>query len=53
MALLSILCLVVVLCVLTLWKRITRKEKIPAGLKKLPGPKGLLHCQHHGSWNQC
>jgi len=40
MALLSLLSVVAVLCVLTLWKRLTRKDKIPAGLKKLPGPKG-------------
>jgi hypothetical protein len=40
MALLSLLFVFAVLCVLTLWKRLTRKDKIPPGLKKLPGPKG-------------
>jgi hypothetical protein len=42
MALFNILVVFAVLCVLTLWKRLTRKDKIPPGLKKLPGPKGTL-----------
>jgi hypothetical protein len=42
MALLSLVIVIGVLCVLTLWKRITRKSQVPPGLKKLPGPKGML-----------
>ncbi|KAF1991979.1 cytochrome P450 [Aulographum hederae CBS 113979] len=41
MALFHILAVFVFLIVATLWKRLTRREKIPKGLKKLPGPKGL------------
>lgn len=47
MALLNILLVVAVLCVLTLWKRLARKDKIPAGLKPLPGPTGELDQSFH------
>lgn len=42
MALLSLVIVVGVLCVLTVWKRVTRNRQVPTGLKKLPGPKGML-----------
>lgn len=42
MALLSLLLVFSVLCIATLWKRFTsrRHQRLPPGLKKLPGPKG-------------
>lgn len=42
MAVLSLAIVFVVLVVLTLWKRFTRKSQVPPGLKKLPGPKGMF-----------
>jgi hypothetical protein len=42
MALISLAIVVGVLIILTLWKRVTRKSQVPLGLKKLPGPKGML-----------
>jgi hypothetical protein len=42
MALLSLVIVFSVLCVLTLWKRVTRDRQVPTGLKKLPGPIGML-----------
>ncbi|QDS71065.1 hypothetical protein FKW77_008760 [Venturia effusa] len=40
MALLSFVIVFSVLLALGTWKLVTRKNQIPAGLKKLPGPKG-------------
>ncbi|TLD38345.1 cytochrome P450 [Venturia nashicola] len=40
MAVISLVIVFGVLLVLGIWKKITRKSQIPAGLKKLPGPKG-------------
>ncbi|KAH7126913.1 cytochrome P450 [Dendryphion nanum] len=42
MAVLTLAFVVALLIILTLWKRIqqSRRDKIPAGLKRLPGPKG-------------
>ncbi|KAF2738379.1 cytochrome P450 [Polyplosphaeria fusca] len=40
MALLSFLFISSILIAVTLWKRFTSREKIPKGLKPLPGPKG-------------
>lgn len=40
MAALTLLIVGTLLIALTLWKRFSRRERIPLGLKKLPGPKG-------------
>jgi hypothetical protein len=43
MALATITFILSLLIVLTLIKRFTNKNKIPKGLKPLPGPKGLSY----------
>lgn len=42
MAPLTLILVASVLCIYALWKRIiaSRRDRIPPGLKKLPGPKG-------------
>lgn len=40
MAALTLFLVGTLLIILTLWKRCSRRDKIPTGLKKLPGPKG-------------
>ena len=42
MAALTLFLVGTLLIILTLWKRINRRDKIPHGLKKLPGPKGMV-----------
>jgi hypothetical protein len=48
MAALTLAVAAVALLVYVLWKFFTasRSQRVPAGLKKLPGPKGMYDCVH-------